>query len=128
MKWDGRVGAQFLRRLSLRAAIHEVGRKKAQVAQTGETMDGGDQGKFNRSPGANHEWTPRHTNSPSFRSVTSVCSCLPGLEQEVEKDASFPKSPQFPKSPTSSRSCLPSVGKKTPAPLRGRVGEIIAVG
>jgi hypothetical protein len=42
MKWDGRVGAQFLRRLSLRAAIQEVGRKKAQTAQNGEAMGGGD--------------------------------------------------------------------------------------
>ena len=72
MKWDGRVGAQFLRRLSLRAAIHEVGRKKAQAAQNGEAMGGGDQGKCNRSPGANHEWTPKDTNAPRLGVAAAV--------------------------------------------------------
>ena len=53
----------FRRSLSLRAAIHEVGRKKVQTAQNGEAMDGGDQGKCNRLGGSEpridtkgHEW------------------------------------------------------------------------
>ena len=112
------VGTRFLPRISLMARMRVIGRRLPALPRPSGS---------NPQAWTSHEWTPRHTNGPRLRSVTSVGSCSPAELKQEETEATELWASQALRSPASSTSSRPSrssCSTSAPAPLAPSGGQL----